>query len=96
MLKNGAKNGFSSTGRGKRHTYGNLAVAIVYKYHNLTIQGLGAGFGSRLGAIFGILELMDTLQCARNRPRRPLVVRSGQKSSYLGAAEFRYSKCAKN
>ena len=54
MLKNGAKNGFSSTGRGKRHAYGNLAVGIVYQYYNLTIQGLGAG-------IFGILELWDTL-----------------------------------
>ena len=54
MIKNGAKNCFSSTGRGKRHAYGNLAGGIAYKYHNLTIQGLGAG-------IFGILELRDTL-----------------------------------
>ena len=52
MLKNGAKNSFSSTGRGKRHVYGNLAVEIVHLYHHLTIQWLGAG-------IFGTLELRE-------------------------------------
>ena len=54
MVKNGAKNGLSSTGRGKRHAYGNPAVEIIYYYHNLTIQRLGVG-------IFGILQLTDNL-----------------------------------